>query len=238
MSSSWHTRPPEGHELAGFTARARKVLQLANQEAQRLNHDYIGTEHLLLGLVKEDVGVASQILSGLGFELRIARCAVEKVAPPNSHAATTGILPRDTRAKCVIEGAIEQAKKLKHPHVGTGHLLLALLVPEGAKGQQVLVESTICSEELRAKVVAVLQDTDWGRLEEFCLYGTAVRPANLLASATTSRRSHASSNLRDFLWALFIGGVVGLLTESWGVFAVTVGLVVLENLSRPLGSTP
>ncbi len=74
----WHTDPPEADPLAHFTIRARKVLQLAIQEAQRLYCDSIGTEHILLGLVKDDVGVAAQVLKSLRFDLRRARSAVKK----------------------------------------------------------------------------------------------------------------------------------------------------------------
>src|SRR5438552_14449410 len=112
---------------AQFTDRAYKVLQLANQEAQRLNHEIIGTEHLLLALVKEGYGLAASALLKRGIDLRKVRREVEKVLPSGSSCFTPGKLPQAPQAQMVIEHAIEEARNLKHDRVGTGHLLLGLL---------------------------------------------------------------------------------------------------------------
>jgi ATP-dependent Clp protease ATP-binding subunit ClpC len=112
-----------------FTDRARKVMQLANQEAQRFNHEYIGTEHILLGLVKEGSGVTANVLQNLDIDLRKIRLEVEKIvqyvgdAPPFS----SGRLAHTPRVKKVIEYAIDEAKNLRHSYIGTEHLLLGLL---------------------------------------------------------------------------------------------------------------
>src|ERR1051325_11347389 len=98
-----------------FTDRARKVMQLANQEAQRLNHEYIGTEHILLGLVKEGAGVGANVLKNLGVDLAQVRREVEKLVNKGGYTTVIqGKLAQTPRAKTVIEFAIEEARNLNH----------------------------------------------------------------------------------------------------------------------------
>src|SRR5205807_1530390 len=119
-----------------FTDRARKVMQLANQEAQRLNHEYIGTEHILLGIIDEGGGVAVHVLQNLDVDLRKLRSELEKIVPSGPERVTKSGWPQTPRAKKVIEYAIEEARALLHNHVGTEHLLLGLLREhEGVAGQ-------------------------------------------------------------------------------------------------------
>ena len=94
-----------------FTDRARKVMQLANQEAQRFNHEYIGTEHILLGLIKEGSGVAANVLKNLEVDLRKIRLEVEKLVQSGPDMVTMGKLPQTPRAKKVIEYSMEEARK-------------------------------------------------------------------------------------------------------------------------------
>jgi hypothetical protein len=110
-----------------FTDRAREVMELANQAAQRLNHDYIGTEHILLGLIKEGTGIAARVLRDLGVDLRQVRQEVEKRVKSGPRPAPMGKLPQTPQAKKVIEYAVEESRNLKHDYVGTEHLLLGLL---------------------------------------------------------------------------------------------------------------
>jgi len=110
-----------------FTPRARKVLQLANQEAQRLNHESIASEHILLGLVKEGTGVAAQLFMNLKVDLQKIRLAVVMVVPKGPQAISPGKLPQAPETLQVIQYAIDEAAKLQHSFVGTEHLLLALL---------------------------------------------------------------------------------------------------------------
>jgi ATP-dependent Clp protease ATP-binding subunit ClpA len=121
-----------------FTDRARKVMQLANQEAQRLNHEYIGTEHILLGILRERGGVAVQALKNLELDLRRISREIEKLVLPGPDMVSMGKLPQTPRAKKVIEDAIEEARILKHNHVGTEHLLLGLVREEEGVAAQVL----------------------------------------------------------------------------------------------------
>lgn len=109
-----------------FTDRARKVMQLSNQEAQRFNHEYIGTEHILLGLVKEGSGVAANVLKNMDVDLRKIRLEVEKIVQSGPDMITMGKLPQTPRAKKVIEYSMEEARKLNHNYVGTEHILLGL----------------------------------------------------------------------------------------------------------------
>src|SRR3974377_745680 len=122
-----------------FTDRARKVMQLANQEAQRFNHEDIGTEHILLGLVKEGSGVAASVLRNLDIDLRKIRLEVEKIVQSGPDMATRGKRPHTPRAKKVIEFAIEEARFLTHNWVGTEHLLLGLVREEEGVAAQVLM---------------------------------------------------------------------------------------------------
>ncbi|MBI1337871.1 MAG: AAA domain-containing protein [Phycisphaera sp.] len=139
-----------------FTDRARKVMALANQEAQRFNHEYIGTEHLLLGLVKEGSGVGANVLKNLDVDLRKVRLEVEKLVKSGPDMVTMGKLPQTPRAKKVIEYAIEEARNLNHNYVGTEHLLLGLLREHEGVAAQVLMNLGLKLEEVREEVLNLL----------------------------------------------------------------------------------
>ncbi|MBL9000348.1 MAG: ATP-dependent Clp protease ATP-binding subunit [Phycisphaerae bacterium] len=139
-----------------FTDRARKVMALANQEAQRLNHEYIGTEHILLGLVKEGSGVGANVLRNLDVDLRRVRLEVEKLVKAGPEMVTMGRLPQTPRAKKVIEYAIEEARNLNHNYVGTEHLLLGLLREHDGVAAQVLMNLGLKLEEVREEVLNLL----------------------------------------------------------------------------------
>ena len=139
-----------------FTDRARKVMALANQEAQRFNHEYIGTEHILLGLVKEGSGVGANVLKNLSVDLRKVRLEVEKLVHSGPDMVTMGKLPQTPRAKKVIEYAIEEARSLNHNYVGTEHLLLGLLREHDGVAAQVLMNLGLKLEEVREEVLNLL----------------------------------------------------------------------------------
>jgi len=139
-----------------FTDRARKVMALANQEAQRFNHEYIGTEHILLGLVKEGSGVGANVLKNLDIDLRKVRLEVEKLVKSGPEMVTMGKLPQTPRAKKVIEYAIEEARNLNHNYVGTEHLLLGLLREQDGVAAQVLMNLGVKLEEVREEVLNLL----------------------------------------------------------------------------------
>lgn len=139
-----------------LTDRARKVMALANQEAQRFNHEYIGTEHILLGLVKEGSGVGANVLKALDIDLRKVRLEVEKLVKSGPEMVTMGKLPQTPRAKKVLEYAIEEARNLNHNYVGTEHLLLGLLREQDGVAAQVLMNLGVKLEEGREEVLNLL----------------------------------------------------------------------------------
>ncbi|HYG76777.1 MAG TPA: ATP-dependent Clp protease ATP-binding subunit, partial [Planctomycetota bacterium] len=139
-----------------FTDRARKVMSFARQEAERFNHDYIGTEHVLLGLVKEGSGVAANVLENLDVDLEKVRLEVEKLVKPAPDVVTMGQLPFTPRAKKVLEFAIDEARALDHNYVGTEHLLLGLLREQEGLAAQVLMNLGLKLEDVRNEVMEFL----------------------------------------------------------------------------------
>ena len=139
-----------------FTDRARKVMALANQEAQRFNHEYIGTEHILLGLVKEGSGVAANVLKNLDVDIKKLRLEVEKLVKSGPDMVTMGKLPQTPRAKKVIEFAIEEARSLNHNYVGTEHILLGMLRETDGVAAQVLMNLGLKLENVRQEVLNLL----------------------------------------------------------------------------------
>ena len=139
-----------------FTDRARKVMALANQEAQRFNHEYIGTEHILLGLVKEGSGVGANVLKNLDVDIKKLRLEIEKLVKSGPDMVTMGKLPQTPRAKKVIEYAIEEARALNHNYVGTEHILLGLLRETEGVAAQVLMNLGLKLEDVRQEVLNLL----------------------------------------------------------------------------------
>ncbi|MDB4477476.1 ATP-dependent Clp protease ATP-binding subunit [Rhodopirellula sp.] len=129
---------------------------MANQEAQRFNHEYIGTEHILLGLVKEGSGVAANVLKNLEVDLRKIRLEVEKLVQSGPEMVTVGKLPQTPRAKKVIEYSMEEARNLNHSYVGTEHILLGLLREQEGVAAQVLMNLGLKLEDVREEVLNLL----------------------------------------------------------------------------------
>lgn len=138
-----------------FSDRARRAMQFANQESQRFNREFIGPEHILLGLSKEGNGHAGHVLTELNIGLGQIRAETEKLSEPAPDQMVMGKLPQTPRAKKVIEYAIEEAKGLNHNHVGTEHLLLGIL-RAGGLAVQVLNNLGASTEVVREKVLAML----------------------------------------------------------------------------------
>jgi ATP-dependent Clp protease ATP-binding subunit ClpC len=139
-----------------FTDRVRKVLAMAREEAVRLQHDYVGTEHILLGLIREGEGVAAEVLRSLAADLDELLRLVEENVRPGKASASIGELPYTTRAKKVLEYAMAEARELNHSYVGTEHLLLGLLREEKGLAAKVLGELGIGLEEARAEMLKLL----------------------------------------------------------------------------------
>src|SRR5687767_1977388 len=141
-----------------FTERARKVLQLAQEEAQRFNHNYIGTEHILLGLVREGDGVAARVLNNLGADLHKVRAAVEFTIG-RADRVVMGDIGMTPRAKRVIELAVEEARRLNHHYIGTEYLLLGLLREDEGIAAGVLESLGVSLEKARGQVIEVLKSS-------------------------------------------------------------------------------
>src|SRR4051812_27871901 len=141
-----------------FTERARKVLQLAQEEAQRFNHNYIGTEHLLLGLVREGEGVAAKVLANLGVDLNKVRSAVEFIIG-RGERTVTGDIGLTPRAKKVIELSVEEARRLNHNYIGTEHLLLGLVREGEGIAAGVLESLGVSLDKVRQQVMQVVSQS-------------------------------------------------------------------------------
>jgi len=139
-----------------FTERARKVMSLARREAQRLHHEYIGTEHILLGLVLEGQGVAANVLKSMQIDLDRLRREVEKIVKPGPAAEPSVQIPFTPRAKKVVELALEEATTLNHNYIGTEHLLLALLREQEGIAAHVLRSLGVKLEDVREEVIEFL----------------------------------------------------------------------------------
>ena len=135
-----------------FTDRARRIAVLAQEEARMLNHDHIGTEHILLGLIREGEGVAATVLQNLNVELDEIQQKIEETVKKGKAAQATGPdLPYTSRAKKVLELAMSEARELGHSYVGTEHLLLGLLREEKGIAAQVLTDAGVNLEAARAE---------------------------------------------------------------------------------------
>ena len=138
-----------------FSERARRVLSLAQEEAQRFNHTYIGTEHILLGLVRETDGVAAKVLTNLGVELPKVRSAVEFIIG-RGERASTGEIGLTPRAKKVIELAVDEARRLNHTYIGTEHLLIGLMREGEGVPAGVLESLGVTLDKIRAETSRIL----------------------------------------------------------------------------------
>jgi ATP-dependent Clp protease ATP-binding subunit ClpC len=148
-----------------FTERARRALRLAQEEAQRLRHNYIGTEHLLLGLIREGDGVAAKVLSSLGVELDKARSSVESIIGRGDRVVL-GEIGLTPRAKKVIELAVDEARHLHHHYIGTEHLLLGLVREGQGIAAGVLNSLGVSLEKVRTQTMVVLNKLERSEYED------------------------------------------------------------------------
>ena len=144
-----------GSRFEKFSERARRVLSLAQEEAQQFNHNYIGTEHILLGLVRESEGVAARVLSGLGGDLTKVRSAVEFIIGRGDRPAQ-GEIGLTPRAKKVVELAVDEARRMNHTYIGTEHLLIGLLREGEGVAAGVLESLGVTLDKIRAETHRIL----------------------------------------------------------------------------------
>ncbi|MFA5059638.1 MAG: ATP-dependent Clp protease ATP-binding subunit [Candidatus Omnitrophota bacterium] len=139
-----------------FTERARKVIVFAKEEARRFNHDYIGTEHILLGLIREGEGVAAAVLQKLGLDLETIRIEVEKLVQPGPQTQVLGDIPFTPRSKKALELSAEEARALGHNYIGTEHLLLGLIKEGEGMAYRVLLNLGLDLGKVRNEVMSLL----------------------------------------------------------------------------------
>ena len=144
-----------GESFERFTERARKVMTFAQQEAERFKHNYIGTEHILLGLVREREGIAARVLSNLGVDLAKVRNAVEFIIGRGEHQVV-GEIGLTPRAKSVLQLAVDEGRRLGHHYIGTEHLLLGLIREGEGIAAGVLESMGVSLERVRTEVLRVL----------------------------------------------------------------------------------
>ena len=217
-----------------FNDRAKRVLALAQDEAIRFNHNYIGTEHLLLGLAREGEGVAGRTLDALGITLSKLRTSVEKIIGRGDSTTSPSQITLSPRTNMVIEYAIDEARKLGHNGVGTEHLLLGLVREGGHIGAQAIESLGVSLEKVRAGVLAVLGQTEHvaRRQHEFVFVGHDVPssgPFDLLDSTAKRVLSLAEEEAR-------------LMRHSWiGTEHMTIALLrsngVAQRALQELGVT-
>ena len=135
-----------------FTGEAKEIMTSANQEAQRMNHEYIGTEHILLGLTKEGSGVGATILKSMGLNLKKVRSEVKKLVPPGPDMVITGKLPQTPRAKKVIEYALGSCQSFNKTQIDTGDLLIGLLCEGEGIACQILNDCGVNLKDIQMKV--------------------------------------------------------------------------------------
>jgi ATP-dependent Clp protease ATP-binding subunit ClpA len=168
----------EGKMFERFTDRARRVVVLAQEEARLLNHNYIDTEHLLLGLIHEGEGVAATALESLGISLEAVRTQVEEIIG-HGERAPTGRIPFTPRAKKVLELSLREALQLGHNYIGTEHILLGLVREGEGVAAQVLVRLGADLSRVRQQVIQVLSGSATAGMEA----GAGTRPVPMTMPA-------------------------------------------------------
>jgi hypothetical protein len=141
--------------LERFTDRARRVVQLAEEEARRLDHNYIGTEHILLGLIREDEGIAAKALESLGISLQAVREQVEEIIGQGQQVPSE-VIPFTPRAKKVLELSLRESLQLRHNYIGTEHILLGLIREGDGVAAQVLVKLGADLNRVRQQVIQLI----------------------------------------------------------------------------------
>ena len=178
-----------------FTDRARRVVVLAQEEARMLNHNYIGTEHILLGLIHEGEGVAAKALESLNISLEAVRQQVEEIIG-QGQAAPTGHIPFTPRAKKVLELSLREALQLGHNYIGTEHILLGLIREGEGVAAQVLQKLGADLNRVRQTVIQLLSGYTGGKGEQTPRPARAKAARRARWSSTSSAATSPSSRAR------------------------------------------
>src|SRR5664280_608222 len=178
--------------MNNFTPRAQQVLALARKEADRFNHNFVGTEHLLLGLIKLGQGVAVNVLQKLGLDLETVRLEVEKQVGTGHDQKMMGNIPYTPRVKKVLALAQKEANALNHTYVGTEHILLGLLREGDGVASRVLQNLEVDVEQTRQEILKELDPNFPGRVEDTKLSSASPSPSSARSEMQVSDESPKS----------------------------------------------
>jgi ATP-dependent Clp protease ATP-binding subunit ClpC len=192
-----------------FTERARQVVVLAQDEARALRHNYIGTEHLLLGLLREQEGLAAQVLGGLDVELEAMRAQVGRTVGSGEEVAT-GQIPFTPRSKKVLELSLREARAMNHQYIGTEHILLGLVRENDGVAARLLLDAGADAETIRNAIIRLISGQTGGAT-------STVSPS---PSPSPPRFVHGPQGRR-------VMPPVALLVSGWLLFALALGIGVL-----------
>jgi ATP-dependent Clp protease ATP-binding subunit ClpC len=189
-----------------FTERARQVVVLAQDEARVLRHNYIGTEHLLLGLLREEEGIAARVLDSLGVTIEEVRAQVGRIVGQGDEV-TTGQIPFTPRAKKVLELSLREAQSTGHNYIGTEHVLLGLVRENSGVAARILLDFDADADKIRNEIIRALSGGPGGR----------VRGLVSMPIGTTTYAPARGRRLPP----------VALLVTGWLLFALALGVGVL-----------
>jgi len=189
-----------------FTERARQVVVLAQDEARVLRHNYIGTEHLLLGLLREEEGIAARVLESLGVTIEEVRAQVARIVGHGDEAAT-GQIPFTPRAKKVLELSLREAQSTGHNYIGTEHVLLGLVRENSGVAARILLDFDADADTIRSVIIGMLSGARSGRKSGLISFPVA----------TTTFTPAPGRRLPP----------VALLMTGWLLFALALGVGVL-----------
>ena len=194
-----------------FTERARQVVVLAQDEARALRHNYIGTEHLLLGLLREQEGLAARALGGLDIELEAMRAQVGRIVGSGEEVAT-GQIPFTPRSKKVLELSLREARAMNHQYIGTEHILLGLVRANDGVAVRLLLDAGADAETIRNAIIRLISGQTGG--------ATSTVSTMMSPSPSPPRFVHGPQGRR-------VLPPVALLVSGWLLFALALGIGVL-----------
>lgn len=213
-------------------------MRLAEHEARRLGHNYVGSEHILSGLMMEDAGVAANVLKNLGADFPSVRGQVEKLAGPGQDPFTNMNLPLNAEAKNVIMHSMEEAIDLKHNYVGTDHLLLAVVRNERGLAAHVLMNLGLTLPQVRKKTLNLLghglDEDETPELNPVAAPSSSETTNQAVAADKQAATSgtFASRLFPELFSSFVVAAIVGLVSQSWTVFNVCWGLLALTDVKR------
>ncbi len=140
-----------------FTKKARKILAIAKEEARNLNHDYLGTEHLLLGLIRKEESIAAKVLRNMDIDLETIRLEIKKEAPPGGARTILRNVSFTPNLKKVLKLAVEETRNMGYNYIGTEHLFFGLIKEEESIGARILIKFGVTLEKARAGIISILE---------------------------------------------------------------------------------